>query len=110
MSLIKIISAVFSIFPPVIMLTSFIIGAVAERFNWNVSNVGMVIEGLLPVSGLFMIFALVYYIYFIAISKDGRLVGKKALWISVLLFGNIFAIPVFWFFYFRGGYKKGIDA
>ena len=38
---------------------------------------------------------------FIGIARNSSTVPneKRALWISLLLFANMFALPVFWFFY-----------
>lgn len=53
------------------------------------------------VSGVTIIVTLVVFLTIVHRSSDPRLANKKALWTSVLLFANVFALPVFWFKFLR---------
>jgi hypothetical protein len=51
--------------------------------------------------GVITIVVLAVFLAFVYRSADPRLVEKKALWTSVLLFANVFALPIFWFKFLR---------
>jgi len=52
-------------------------------------------------SGVIIIAMLAVSLAFVYRSTDPRLVDKKALWIGVLMFANVFALPVFWYKFLR---------
>jgi hypothetical protein len=35
---------------------------------------------------------------------------KRGLWAAVLFFGNMFAVPFFWFWYIRGANDRSMDT
>ena len=51
--------------------------------------------------GVIVVVMLVFFVAFTYRSTDPRLLEKKALWIGILLFANVFALPVFWFKFVR---------
>jgi len=42
---------------------------------------------------------MVYYISYIRSANDNRLESKRGLWASIILLGNVFAVPVFWYLF-----------
>lgn len=53
------------------------------------------------ISGVLMVVMIVFFASYTHRSSDPRLKDKKSLWIWILILGNIFAIPVFWYLFFR---------
>jgi hypothetical protein len=65
---------------------------------WRPSTADIIILQLdcLTFFGLFTLFV----IYFVHLSRTDRVPqNKKALWAGALFFGNVFAMPVYWYLY-----------
>jgi len=43
---------------------------------------------------------MIFYIFWILRTKIESLQEKKALWITILFLGNVFAVPFFWYLHF----------
>ena len=52
---------------------------------------------ILGVSGLLMVALFIHHV----IRTDAVPTEKRGLWVMILLVGNIFALPFFWFWYIR---------
>ena len=98
-TIIKAVIFLGSVLPVIVFLVSFItlpilMGVASnpeELLEWN---------DLARITA-FLIFTLTVlgYFFYIFKAEDSRLDGKKGLWVGMLLFANIFALPFFWYFY-----------
>ena len=83
-----------SILPPV----GLVVAALTEPLIWP--RGGEIFDVLMLGLGLLGIATMIGYIWY-AHRSAAVPADKRALWTSVLLFGNVFALPFFWFWYIR---------
>jgi hypothetical protein len=53
------------------------------------------------VCALIVIAMILYFISHINASKDSRFIKNKSKWVTALIFGNVFTVPLFWFIFMR---------
>jgi hypothetical protein len=58
------------------------------------------------VGGWLITFAFMAY----ALASSAVPKPKRGLWAAVLFFGNMFAVPFFWFWYIRGANDRSMDT
>lgn len=95
----KIYLAFFSLAPTIILLTLFLF----EPFLYQVgiersllSEFGQLMRLICAVIILAM---MVFYGRYVLTSGDSRLDTKKGLWIAILVLGNVFGVPLFWYLF-----------
>lgn len=95
------IVGLLSILAPVALV---LVGLFEELFYSlapNVETARYYIDGALVVlAGLTLVLMLTFVAY-VARAHDPRFSGKRGLWIAILVFGNVFAIPLFWLVFLR---------
>lgn len=97
----NLIIAALSLVPSIVLVLMFLFEPLLYGMGWDrrlVSETGQLIR---LVSAILVIVMIYYFASYTYRSGDPRLEGKKSLWITLLLLGNIFAVPAFWYLFFR---------
>jgi hypothetical protein len=88
----------FSIVPPVgLMLIVLVEPFLHANIDRNLA--GEIGELVRVTCALGIIGMMMYYISYIRSSTDNRLQSKKGLWATIIVLGNVFAVPVFWYLF-----------
>lgn len=93
--------ALISTLPTVLLLLIVVLEPVLYGIGIDreiVADVSDWIRGICFVLVVVMVF---YYGRMVYRSEDSRLSGRRGLWINVLILGNLFAIPIFWYLFIR---------
>ena len=102
----------FLSFWPFFYIVFFIISSFTDFGNkiLNLSNTTLhpTIQILFFITMAIMYLIMAYYIIFL-FRTDAVKGGKRALWAVVLFYGNIIALPIFWFMYFYRKDSKPIN-
>lgn len=87
---------------PILLLSAAAFLEAPMRLNSNFSpEVADAFGWMRIVGGITAIVVMVYFVQFVLRSTDSELRQKRGLWVAVLLFANVFALPAFWFFHYR---------
>lgn len=89
--------AFLSLAPPIILIAMFLLEPFLNQAGIErslVSELGQTIRLVCAAIILVMIF---YYGRYIFTSGDSRVDSNKGLWIAVLVLGNVFGVPLFWY-------------
>lgn len=93
--------AALSCGPTIILLFTVFFEPLIYQADIDRKTVAEVADIIRLITALLILIMIYYFIRYARRSHDPALEGKKSLWIFVLLLGNVFAVPLFWFFVFR---------
>lgn len=90
--------ALMSIAPPILLITTSLVEPILYNIGLDRYLISEIIQFIRLASGLMIIGMMLYFIYYVLTSDDNRISSKRGLWVAILLIGNIFAVPFFWYF------------
>lgn len=93
--------ALLSLAPSIVLLALFLFEPFLYQLGIQralVSELGQLIRLICAVIILAM---MAFYGRHIFTSGDSRLDSNKGLWIAILIFGNVFGVPLFWYLFMR---------
>lgn len=97
----KMLLTIISLAPSIILFTLFLFEPLLYQFGMEralVSELGQLIRLICAAVILAMMF---FYGRYVFTSGDSRLGSNKWLWIAILVLGNVFGVPLFWYHFIR---------
>lgn len=92
---------ILSLMPLLVLTTIFLTEAPFRLSSESPKDLAEIFSWFRIGSALLVISMMLYFIGYILHSEDQELRSKRALWIFILLFANVFALPIFWFLHYR---------
>lgn len=102
----KILTGILSFIPLTLLTLTALIQPTLMSSGVDRELVASAAEILRVTCGIVTLLTILIFIVYIYRSSDSRLETRKGLWTSLLLLGNVFAIPIFWFLYLNKGPKN----
>ena len=88
-----------SVAPSVVLILMLFFEPMLYQVGWKYALVSEVGASIRLVCGILVVVVMFCFSIYAYRSSDAKLQGKRALWITILVVGNVFAVPVFWYLF-----------
>src|SRR5687767_3166539 len=92
----RFIVTLFSVLPPFLLLAA-LFEPWFYGLGWNRAQVADISDMIRIGAGVLVLVMILYFAIYLHRTDDPKVVEKKSLWTWVLILGNVFAVPVFWY-------------